>query len=387
MAQLISQQTAENQRQEWRIGRPATWPIRKKLFQAQEQEVTGASIQIFDSVGRVDKVLLWLFEMVSSLAVLLLAFGLITSQTNVQTHGLVLSNNEWMQQAWAWTQNIAIDMSLLGAIIRACVYWLEKERLKALLYTILSGLLLFTAAIVSNVEAVQQSIEHISLTDAYGKVIFPVSIETLTAVRSLAIVLILVAHAVQYVSWYHAKYRARKQAHTTQTAQVGESAHLPVTQPAQASEIEKVLESVAVMNQQTLHAVQSMNQQHMQVMQTMNQQAMRDVAEQVSQMNQQVINETLNRFTATVSLFGLPVQSGRSSMPLNQENTSTTEELEALLSPENPRAFGFEKSYKEEIEGLLVKEPEISDREIAQRVGCSVRTANRWRARIQQSVL
>src|ERR1022692_3616465 len=176
---------------DWSFKHITSWPIYKKLFPHQEPiSGEGASIQIFDSVGSIDKKILWVFEVVSSLAVILLAAGLITSQTNVQTHGQILTDNPGLQIAWAWTQNIAIDMSLLGAIIRACVYWLEKEHGKAVLYTLLSGMLLFTAAIVSNIEAVMQSMDKLSLQDAYGQVIFPVTVQQLTAIRSLAIVLI-----------------------------------------------------------------------------------------------------------------------------------------------------------------------------------------------------
>jgi hypothetical protein len=57
-------------------------------------------------------------------------------------------------------------------------------------------LLLFTAAIVSNIESVQQTL-NIALDAAYMYVFIPV--EVLIWIRSLAIVLLIVAHALRHV--------------------------------------------------------------------------------------------------------------------------------------------------------------------------------------------
>jgi len=57
-------------------------------------------------------------------------------------------------------------------------------------------LLLFTAAIVSNIESVQQTL-NLTLDAAYGHVFLPV--EVLIWVRSLVIVLHIVAHAMRHV--------------------------------------------------------------------------------------------------------------------------------------------------------------------------------------------
>ncbi len=77
---------------------------------------------------------------------------------NVLTKGSVLSDNLVMQRIWAWTQCITIDASVAGAIIRTFEYYQQGERLKFGVYALLSALLLFTAAIVSNIESVQQKL-------------------------------------------------------------------------------------------------------------------------------------------------------------------------------------------------------------------------------------
>jgi hypothetical protein len=115
---------------------------------------------------------------------------------NVLTKGAVLSDNLIMQRIWAITQCCGIDASLAGTIMRTFQYHQEGERVKTWLYALLSALLLFTAAIVLNIESVQQTL-NITLEKAYLHVFVP--IEALIWIRSLAIVLLIVAHAMRHV--------------------------------------------------------------------------------------------------------------------------------------------------------------------------------------------
>ena len=99
----------------------------------------------FQSIEKLDRGILYAFELASSVSILLLAFGLIASMANVLTKGSVLTDNLIMQCIWAWTQCIAIDASVAGTIIRTFRYRAEGEKTKTLLYALLSALLLFTA--------------------------------------------------------------------------------------------------------------------------------------------------------------------------------------------------------------------------------------------------
>ena len=154
-------------------------------------------MQQFPTIEKLDTVILYVLELAASVSVLLLAFGLIASMANVLTKGAVLTDHLWMQQVWAWTQCIAIDASVAGTIIRAFRFYNEGETVKTWLYGLLSVLLLFTAAIVSNIESVQQTL-NVTLETAYVHVFVPV--EALIWIRSIAIVLLIVAHAMRHVS-------------------------------------------------------------------------------------------------------------------------------------------------------------------------------------------
>ncbi len=151
----------------------------------------------FATIEKLDTGILYLLELASSLSVLLLAFGLIASMANVLTKGSVLTDNLFMQRVWAWTQCIAIDASVAGTIIRTFRYHTEGEKVKTWLYGLLSALLLFTAAIVLNIESVQQTL-NLTLDASYIHVFVPV--EVLIWIRSVAIVLLIVAHALRHVS-------------------------------------------------------------------------------------------------------------------------------------------------------------------------------------------
>ncbi len=150
----------------------------------------------FATIQKIDTGIPYVLELASSISVLLLAFGLIASMANVLTQGSVLTDSLFMQRLWAWTQCIAIDASVAGTIIRTFRFYHEGETIKTWLYGLLSVLLLFTAAIVSNIEAVQQTL-NVTLDNAYLHVFVPV--EALIWIRSIAIVLLIVAHAMRHV--------------------------------------------------------------------------------------------------------------------------------------------------------------------------------------------
>ncbi len=196
----------------------------------------------FHTIEKLDTGILYSLELASSLSVLLLAFGLIASMANVLTKGSVLTDSAIMRQIWAWTQCIAIDASVAGTIIRTFHYHQEGERVKTWLYGLLSVLLLFTAAIVSNIEAVQQTL-NVTLDAAYTHVF--VSIEVLTWIRSISVVLIIVAHAMRHVQ---IAKRTQDIAQSAPTFQEAQSIQLEIT-PELINALREALTSVTVVEE------------------------------------------------------------------------------------------------------------------------------------------
>jgi hypothetical protein len=150
----------------------------------------------FASIDWLDNAILYTLELIASLSVLFLAVGLIASVANVLTQGSILTNNEVGKQFYAWSQAIGIDASIPGVIIRLFTYCKGREWGKATVYTILSLLVLFTAFNVSNIEAIQQTL-NLTLDEGYTHSL--ISVEALVNIRSLTVILLIVSHALRHV--------------------------------------------------------------------------------------------------------------------------------------------------------------------------------------------
>lgn len=155
-------------------------------------------MQRFNSIEKLDTWILYTLELVASLSVLFLATGLIISVANVLTNGGVLTNNEFGKQFYAWSQAIGIDAAIPGVMLRLFSFYKGREFVKAGVYTVLAMLVLFTAFSVSNIEALQQTL-NISLDTAYTHIPF-ISVEMLIWIRSLTVILIIVCHAIKSIN-------------------------------------------------------------------------------------------------------------------------------------------------------------------------------------------
>lgn len=285
----------------------------------------------FTSIEKLDTAILYLLELASSLSVLLLAFGLIASMANVLTKGAVLTDNLFMQRVWAWTQCIAIDAGLAGTILRTFRYHQEGEKVKTWIYGLLSALLLFTAAIVSNIEAVQQTL-NISLQAAYVHVFVPV--EALIWIRSVAIVLLIVAHALR---------------HTT-TAKQQEPTQVQQPEPQQPAPLTIAPELIAALRE----------------------------------MLQTSVNECLasrsmldpHPLTTVIEEQKEPPQI---EAPKEQEITlENPEQICEPVSQEQPIFIGQFASKEAEIAAILKLHPNAAVEEVAELAHCHIRTAAKW---------
>jgi hypothetical protein len=153
-------------------------------------------VKRFASIDWLDNAILYTLELIASLSVLFLAVGLIASVANVLTQGSILTNNEFGKQFYAWSQAIGIDASIPGVIIRLFTYYKQREWGKATVYTILSLLVLFTTFNVSNIEAIQQTL-NLTLDEGYTHSL--ISVEALVNIRSLTVILLIVSHALRHV--------------------------------------------------------------------------------------------------------------------------------------------------------------------------------------------
>jgi hypothetical protein len=279
----------------------------------------------FRSIEKIDTAILYTLELTSSISVLLLAFGLIASMANVLTQGSVLTDNLLMQRVWAWTQCIAIDASVAGTILRTFRYHAQGERVKCILHGCLSVLLLFTAAIVSNIESVQQTL-NLTLDAAYGHVFLPV--EVLIWVRSLVIVLLIVAHAMRHVQ--------------------GESAPTAPTQVSAQQPPSLVLTPELV--------------------------------------------DAIRAALAQVTVLEEPQVSRALPAPQSEQGANTRAcegKQEANAAQEAPVGHGHEQEANnfERVKAYLARHPEATDRQVAEALTISTSTANKWRKRVKETAV
>src|SRR5258708_2646549 len=154
-------------------------------------------MKAFPTVQELDQAIFYGMELASSLSVVLLSVGVVASMSNTLTDGWLLGSNIAISRTWIISQTVAMDTGLIVSIVRAFVMAKSKRWLQCSLYALLSVLLLSTTAIVSNIESIQQTL-GITLEKAYTY--SPIPLVLLVSMRSLCVILLIVAHALKYVS-------------------------------------------------------------------------------------------------------------------------------------------------------------------------------------------
>lgn len=154
-------------------------------------------MQQFTSIQKIDSAILYGLEIASSISVVLLSIGVVASMSNTLTNGWLLGSNISISRTWIISQTIAMDTGLIVSIVRSFTLAKNKHWLQCSLYALLSILLLSTTAIVSNIESIQQTL-GITLEKAYTY--SPIPLVWLVSMRSLCVILLIVAHAMKYIS-------------------------------------------------------------------------------------------------------------------------------------------------------------------------------------------
>lgn len=122
----------------------------------------------------------------------LLMIGLIMSMSNFLLHGVIFSAWAGIPVIWAIIQCVAIDANLGVMIVRCVRNFQSQEWMKGAIYLLISFVLLFVAAIIFDVEAVQSVLNH--------SIGLPIPIEWLTMLRSAAIVALVATVQLESVS-------------------------------------------------------------------------------------------------------------------------------------------------------------------------------------------
>jgi len=138
---------------------------------------------------------------------------------------------------------------------------------------------------------------------------------------------------------------------------------VPIAPPEPAVDIEKVLQTMVAMNERTLQSAQEMNRQALNV-----------TIEHFTNITVEAVKEAMSCLPMATPL--PQIEAPVSGAEVNG-TVSISEDESAIRGSE------FEGTYGDKIEVLLNENPDLNGRQIAETVGCSERTARKWKNRIQ----
>lgn len=287
--------------------------------------------QHFTALGWYDGLIEFVFRFVAKTSEPLLAAGLVISAADFLTSGALMRNNAAFSMAWAWTQAVAIEASSGVVFVYALQSFRQQDRVKAWLYLVLSILLALTGGamllfqLIANTTGMQERTLPGGLF--YG----------------LAVLRVLVS--VSYVYLCRAK--------TIRFTDLADMSENQVEQPAQPMPVPAVLDLAALLDQ---------------------------LDERYSQRMQAIVEQVVTRVQVHVTQEAptqpaLPAPTPNS--PANDQPICEDEENEA-----QPIYLDRFASKEHAIAALLAQKPEAQASEIAQEVGCNVRTAEKWIKRL-----
>lgn len=141
-----------------------------------------------NSNSRPDKLNGWLGWVQTKLAEVsgfLLMLGLVISMMNFLLDDALFKKAPPLEFLWALFQSLAVDANLAIVFGLLVIAMRNKEYIKGVVYGILGLLLVFTAVVITNTEAVRQALS-VTLSAAFGQVHVPILV--LTWIRSIVAV-------------------------------------------------------------------------------------------------------------------------------------------------------------------------------------------------------
>ncbi len=288
----------------------------------------------------------WLIDFTDAILVRICQFclmlGFIAGTIAVLSTRYNINAAPWFNIVWAVVQAIAID----GLFFAVWSIWQRSKGqgwLRAWYFFI--GILLgCVAALVNDIVSFSElnRVSTISLTMQQLRI----SESDFSLSRSVLVVLVSILIVTLP--------RGKQQTETAPVEQPPVAETVPVT-PEPAIDIEKILQTMVAMNQQTIQSAQ--------------------------EMNRQALNVTIEHFTSiTVEAVKEAVASLPMASPVPQIEAPEPSEIEVINNDESA-IRGSE--FSDKIEALLNENPDLNGRQIADVVGCSERTARKWKNRIQ----
>lgn len=152
----------------------------------------------FKSLDRVSGGIQYTQMLIARISALFLMLSLITATWNLLIKDALFAALPWLEWIWGLAQAVAVDSALAVVFVRMAESIQNKQRGRGVVYGIVGLLLLFVAWAIVDVESLRQALD-ITLTEAAGQLPFHISIEFLTQMRSVAVVLLIAVSGFEFV--------------------------------------------------------------------------------------------------------------------------------------------------------------------------------------------
>lgn len=155
-------------------------------------------LKTFASLVWYEETIRFIFNFITKTSELLLTAGIVGSTANFLTDGEVMRHNMVLATAWSWAQAVAIDSSLGVTCMNALQALRERERLKAVIFSVLTLLLATVAGLITHFDALAHA-TGLPVTDQGVSGIIPLWV--MTALRAVAVIGFLLASRIKEVSF------------------------------------------------------------------------------------------------------------------------------------------------------------------------------------------
>ncbi len=142
-------------------------------------------LEAFVSLAWYDIFIRFVANFIAKTSELLLCAGLVVSSANFLTDGTILGTTTPVSQAWAWAQALAIDSGLAVSFYHVLESLKQRDWIKCVLTSVLTGLLAVVAGTITNVDIFSHAI-HVPISSATS--LMGLDIKMLSILRSVAVV-------------------------------------------------------------------------------------------------------------------------------------------------------------------------------------------------------
>jgi hypothetical protein len=308
------------------------------------QQTKQSKWNAFVSLTWYDQAIEFLFRFVAKTSEPLLALGIVISAVDFLTKGALLTNDQSLTMAWAWTQAVAIEASSGVVFVYALQSFKGKDKVKGWLYLILSVLLAITGGAMLLLQLVA-NLTSIGESALPGYLV--IGLVVLRVVVSIGYVYMCRAKHIRFTDLEEVK-------RTVSPETPGE------TPPAISDEtVQLILSKLAKLDQ---------------------------LEQAISQQKVTVIEESETALALPASSETLALNRPQIKM---KPGFTSLHQVETVIAPENadvPTIQSDETSLEAQIVVLLAEKPALSSRKVAELLDKPHSTVYRYMSQMKQSV-